>query len=111
MTAQFKSGSVAGAGAAINVSLGWTPDYVKVFNITDGTIAYEWTSDMAAASAIRSQNVVDNATTGNGSLTAINANGITAFAGSLTAAPGFTIGSAIAVNGKTLSWVAFRNIP
>ena len=108
---QFKQGQVTGAGAAINVSLGWVPDYVKVFNITDGTLAYEWVNGMPAANALRTQNVVDNGTTTNGSFNAITANGITSFAGSGSAAPGFTIGSAIAVSAKTLSWVAFRDIP
>lgn len=111
MTSQIRKGAVAGAGAAINVPVGWVPDYVKVFNITDGTIAYEWTPDMGEGYAFRSQNVVDNATTGNGSLGIINANGISTFAGSGTQAKGFTIGSAIAVAGKNLVWVAFRDKP
>ncbi len=111
MSNPFQTGRVVAAGAAINISLGWIPDYVKVFNVTDGTVAFEWTSDMAAAYAIRSQNVVDNAATGNGSFNAITSNGISAFAGSGNAAPGFTIGSAIAVSGKTLAWVAARSLP
>ncbi|WP_226018417.1 hypothetical protein [Novosphingobium sp. FKTRR1] len=111
MTSQIRKGSVVGAGAAINVPVGWIPDYVKVFNITDGTIVYEWTPDFTDGYASRSQNVVDNGVTGNASLGIINANGISAFAGSSTQAKGFTIGSAIAVNAKNLVWVAFRDKP
>jgi hypothetical protein len=111
MSSQFRKGTLVGAGAAVNIPLGWQPDYVKVFNVTDGSVVYEWTSDMAAASAFKTQNVVDNATTGNSSLATINANGISAFAGSGTQAKGFTIGSAIAVNGKTLAWIAMREKP
>lgn len=40
---EFKSGTVEGTGAAINISLGWQPDYVKVWNI-DGEVpaSIEW---------------------------------------------------------------------
>lgn len=31
-----RSGFIHGTGAAINVELGWIPDYVRIFNITDG---------------------------------------------------------------------------
>lgn len=36
---QFASGYHVGNGAAINVELGWIPDFVKVYNLTD---ADEW---------------------------------------------------------------------
>ena len=32
----FKSGETVGNGAAINVQLGWIPDKVAVYNVTDG---------------------------------------------------------------------------
>lgn len=34
---QFAQGFVYGTGAALNVSLGWIPDRVEFFNVTDGT--------------------------------------------------------------------------
>ncbi len=34
----FRSGEVVGNAAAINVELGWVPDYVEVTNVTDGDI-------------------------------------------------------------------------
>lgn len=42
----FATGTVEGTGAAINVQLGFTPDYVKLINI-DGDASLEWISDMA----------------------------------------------------------------
>lgn len=111
MADQFQNGRVVATGAAVNVSIGYVPDYVKVFNLTDGNVAFEWTSDMTAGNAFRSQNVVDNAATGNGSFNLITANGISAFTGSANAAPGFTLGTAIALAGKTLAWIAMRREP
>lgn len=35
MTMQFKSGYLVGNGAALNVPLGWIPDFVQVWNLTD----------------------------------------------------------------------------
>jgi hypothetical protein len=34
----FKSGATVGNGAAINIELGWIPDYVEVYNATDGDV-------------------------------------------------------------------------
>lgn len=36
-TGQVATGFLRGTGAAINVALGWIPDYVQVINLTDGT--------------------------------------------------------------------------
>lgn len=36
MTKQFSSDIVVGTGSAINVELGWIPDYVEIINLTDG---------------------------------------------------------------------------
>lgn len=104
----FKRGAALGTGAAINISLGFIPDYVKVINLTDGNVVYEWTGDFAAGYAAKSQNVVDSGATGNSSQSIITANGISPFAGSGAAAPGFTIGSAISVAAKNLAYIAIR---
>ena len=37
----YASGLLVGTGAAINVSLGWVPDYVKVINLTDADMIFE----------------------------------------------------------------------
>jgi hypothetical protein len=38
----FKTGTILGTGAAVNVSLGYVPDYVEVFNCTDGDKIFGW---------------------------------------------------------------------
>jgi hypothetical protein len=35
------SGLIVGNGAAINISLGWYPDWIKVSNLTDGSVYVE----------------------------------------------------------------------
>lgn len=37
---QVRTGFIRGTGAAVNVSLGWIPEYVKVVNATDGDVFY-----------------------------------------------------------------------
>lgn len=37
---ELKTGFIRGTGAALNVSLGWIPDYVILTNVTDGTPIY-----------------------------------------------------------------------
>jgi hypothetical protein len=41
MTGQIATGYLVGNGAAINVSLGWYPDHVRLVNLTDGNITTE----------------------------------------------------------------------
>lgn len=41
--------SVLGTGSAINVSLGWIPDYVAVYNMTDGDLLTEGFLDYVIA--------------------------------------------------------------
>lgn len=38
---EIATGFLRGTGAAINVSLGWIPDYVKIINLTDGDKVHE----------------------------------------------------------------------
>ena len=40
-TGQVATGFIRGTGAAINVELGWIPDYVKIVNLTDGDKIHE----------------------------------------------------------------------
>lgn len=104
-------GSYTGNGAAQNIELGFTPDYVKVWNATDGDDSWEWFNGMAAASAFYERNVVDNGVTGNSSKALITANGITAYAGSTTVGRGLTIGTALSEIGKTFRYLALRARP
>ena len=96
----FATGTVTGTGAAINVPLGWTPDYIKVINITDGDRIDEWVAGMAAGTAVT--------TTAQVASTA--SNGLSLYTGNEAASKGFTIGSGISESGKTLGWVAQRNV-
>tara|TARA_R110000868_G_scaffold34552_5_gene124772 strand:+ start:1211 stop:1516 length:306 start_codon:yes stop_codon:yes gene_type:complete len=98
----FKSGTVVGTGAAINIELGWTPDYVKVFNATDADQIDEWVAGMAAGTSIQTNTAV-----------AIrSSNGISPYAGTPADKKlGFTIGSGISESTKTLYWIAMRALP
>jgi hypothetical protein len=110
MAAEIKTGTYEGTAAAINISLGWVPDYVKVWNAEDGDVAWEWFNGMGAGDALSSA----NHDTAQHSL--ITANGIDAYEpdtpnaqGYLTATPGFTVGTALSESGKTFRYVAMRS--
>lgn len=109
----FAAGTIAGTGAAITVSVGWTPDYVKCVNTADaGNLdpVMEWFATMGPAKGLKYLRVADNATTGNLSHRIVTGGGIAAFAGTQTAAPGFIIGTDADLNaaGETITWIAFR---
>lgn len=98
----IKVGKVTGTGAAINVALGWVPDYVRIVNVTDGDRTDEWFRDgMAAASSIPTTAQVGATLTSNG-ISALD---------SSTLGKGFTIGSTISESAKVLCYVAIRNTP
>lgn len=112
---EFKTGTVEGTGSAINVQLGWVPDYVKVMNLDDAgglDPILEWTSDMPAASGMLYLKTVDSGATGNASHDYITSNGISAYTGSEAGdAPGFTIGANANINAsaETIVWIAARS--
>lgn len=108
---QIKVGSVAGTGAAINVSIGFKPKQVKVFNPNDAGGLFptiEWFEGMAAASGFKTKVVVDSGVTGNKSSDYVTSNGISQYAGSDSAPEGFTIGADADVNvsGETVFYMA-----
>lgn len=110
---QFAVGTFTGTGSAINVSCGFIPDYVKVYNDNDaGGLApsIERWKGMPAASGIKNLKAVDNGTTGNAVNSRVTSNGLSDFAGSSSAAPGFTIGADadVNVNGEAGYWIAIR---
>ncbi|MEQ1888648.1 MAG: hypothetical protein ABL951_05640 [Alphaproteobacteria bacterium] len=99
MNDYFRIGKFTGTGAALTVSLGWIPDYVKCVNYTDGDRIDEWfRNDGAGTSTVTTTAVAANAD-----------NGITAYAGSETAAPGFTVGTDISESAKVINFIAMRN--
>lgn len=111
----FKAGTVEGTGSAINVSVGFKPDYVKLFNLDDaGGLAptMEWFKGMPAASGLKGLKITDSGTSGNASQAKVTSNGISMYDGDDTHAPGFTIGadSDINANGETICYIAVRNI-
>jgi hypothetical protein len=93
-----KIGVVTGTGAALNVSLGFIPDYVRIV-AEDGSANTEWFEGMAEGSAVRATN---------GALAAVAApNGIATFVGS-NVPKGFTIGAGTSQAGKKLFYFAAR---
>lgn len=103
MATNIKTGSYTGDGAAQNISVGFEPDYVRIINATDGTTVSEWFNGMAAGSAITvvaaAGPVLDAA------------NQITAYAGSTTAATGFTVGTDLSVSAKVYYYLAIESGP
>ena len=106
MVPNIVTGSYTGNAAAQNISLGFVPDYIRVVNITDGTISWEWFSGMAAASAFQTANH-DTA-----QQSVISSNGITAYEGSDAGdTKGFTVGTALSTDTKVFRYVAMRSGP
>lgn len=106
------TGSVEGTGSAINVELGFTPKYVKVFNYDDAGSLFptlEWWSGMTDGHALKTSSIADDGSTGNSSSEKITSNGISEYAGSEGAnSVGFTIGADSDVNasGETIFYIA-----
>lgn len=109
MNPNIRTGTLEGDGAAQNISLGFIPSYVKVVNVEDGDIMFEWWDSMTDGHALQTINVVDSGTSGSAGMSRITANGISAYAGSASAGAGFTIGTAISENGKDLAYIAVRD--
>jgi hypothetical protein len=107
MMPQVSVGTFTGTGAAQNISLGFVPDYIRIVNMTDGTVTYDWFAGQAAATSTVKTN-------GAGGPATLAANGVTSYAGSAVpgseAAPGFSVGSDFA-NTKVYRYSAFRNGP
>ena len=105
-----KVGSYTGTGAAINIELGFIPDYVRIWNVTDGDVCFEWFYGMGAADVLKTQDIVDNATTGNHALSLVTSAGVDAYNPADYASElGFTVGTALSESGKTFYYVALRN--
>lgn len=98
--AKIASGTVTGTGAAINVSIGFSPRAVILINQTDPGMFF-WTNDMDDAEALKLTDAV--------ALTFPTSDGISAYAGSSSASPGFTIGADSDLNAEddVLSYIAF----
>lgn len=96
--ARVVHGTYTGDGAAQNISLGFKPTKVVVENVTDGDECWSWYYGMTAAHALKIAS--------DGTKTRITSNGISQYAGSTSAAAGFTIGTALSESGKTFAYEA-----
>lgn len=109
----FKAGSITGTGSAINVQLGFTPTYIKVWNPNDAGSLWptlEWVTGMAAASGFKTKAITDSGATGNATDTKITSNGISVYAGAEnSAAKGFTLGADADMNvsGEVVYYIAW----
>lgn len=97
-------GTYEGTGAAINISLGFTPDYLRIVNVEDGDIGWEWFNGLGAGDAFQGTNHADT------QFSLITSNGVDTYAGSSTsgseAAVGFTVGTTLSENTKTYRYIA-----
>lgn len=101
-----KVGTYTGTGAAVNVSIGFIPDYVRVIRTDTVGVIDEWFNGMTAGTSIT------NATDAAAAAIRAAPNGITAFAGTAgQAGQGFTVGAALSVNTGTYRYVAIQNGP
>lgn len=97
-----KAGSYTGAGAALNISVGFVPDYVMLINVA-GATADVWFNGMAAGTCLT--------ISGTAALRP-SPNGITAFAGTpAQAGQGFSVGAALANNAVVYYYLAVQNGP
>lgn len=113
MQPTIRTGSVEGTGSAINVSLGFVPDYVKVFNYDDAGSLFstlEWWKGMTDGHALKTSSIVDSGSTGNASSEKITSDGISEYAGDSDNGEGFTIGADADINAtdETVFYIAVR---
>lgn len=93
------TGTYEGTGAAINISVGFVPDYVRIINQEDNDALWEWFNGYPAGTATATAAAVAD----------LAANGVTAYTGTTSAAAGFTVGTALSESGKTHYYLAMRN--
>lgn len=94
-------GTYTGTGAAVNVVLGFKPDFVLVANVTDGDIlATAWRGLTAAGAGIDVAAAV-----------AANADNDLTLTYEGTSGEGFTAGTDISENGKVYGYLAVRSGP
>lgn len=93
----MQTGTYTGTGAAINIELGFVPDYIRLINITDGDAGLTWFRGMADGTAVAEGLA----------LASQAANGITLYAGSNgSASAGFTVGTAGSESAKVYRYFA-----
>lgn len=104
MAGEIATGKYTGTGAAVNVVLGFVPDYVRVINATDGDVSWEWTSELTDGHAFQTAN--HDAT----QQSVITSNGVSKLdPKDFSTKKGFTAGSALSESEKVFIWFAARN--
>ena len=97
-----KAGSYIGTGAALNVSIGFIPDYVMICNLSTPA-ADVWFGGMVAATSL---------TISGTAAVRVAPNGVTAFAGTpALAGQGFSVGPGLSSNAITYYYIAVQNGP
>jgi hypothetical protein len=91
-------GSSTGAGAAIDVTLGFKPRHVRVFNETDATM---WEKFAEQADANTAKTVTA------GDLTKDTGSAIVLMGDQGDSYAGFEMSATLAASGKALHWIAF----
>lgn len=104
MATNIKVGTYTGTGAALNVSLGFVPDYVRIVNVT-GLVVDEWFSNMTT------QTSFTNSTDTVAAAIRAAPNGVSIYTGSTSAAVGFTVGTGLSTNASVYRYVAMQNGP
>lgn len=100
MKGQIKTGTYTGTGAAINVQIGFVPDYLLIANITDGDYIMQWFNGMAAGTSIDTAAAVASN----------SADGVTAYTGTRAGdGAGFTVGTDGSENGKVYRYFAIAD--
>jgi hypothetical protein len=105
------TGTITADGAAVNVSVGFTPKSILVTKVTNTLGQAYWVSGMTAASCLKSKVTGTTGGVGNFGLVSVaTVSCLSAYSGSTSAAPGFTLGADtdINVSGDTLRFEAFR---
>lgn len=90
---EVKASTYTGTGAALTVTLGFKPSYIRAFNQTDGDLVWEFINGMTAATAV----------------TTVLATATVATQGCTLTDTGFTLGTDATINetGKVYCYVAF----
>lgn len=117
MNPVIRTGSVEGTGSAINVSLGFVPDYVEVYNYDDaGSLnpILKWWKGMTDGHAVKEvKQAVDEGGTATYDVgpQKITSGGISEYAGDDDNGEGFTIGTDgdINVTDETIFYLACRD--
>lgn len=94
-------GTYEGTGAAINLEIGFIPDYAMIVNAEDGDILWHWFNGMGAGDAVQITNHADT------QVSLITSNGVTSYdPADLTNPVGLTVGTTLSESGKTYYWRA-----